>query len=239
MKRLIALLTALALAWALTACGGAGGQSAPGSSSATGDGTQPQNAASASAEAAGSEEESAPDTSAPLAGTEPEETQESRVLVAYFSATGNTREIALALQDILGADLYEIVPQEAYTEDDLNYNDDDCRANREQNDPEARPALAEVPEFSEEYDLVFLGYPIWWGQAPKVMYTFLESCDLGDATIVPFCTSGSSDIGSSAEALQALAPEANWLEGHRFSAGTPVSDLEAWVTELPLPRSAA
>lgn len=235
MKRLMALLTALALAWALSACGGAGGGSVPGSTSGTDTDSQAPApvVSTASAEAAYAEEESAP---AEESGQE--SAQGSRVLVAYFSATGNTREVALALQGILGADLYEIVPQEAYTGDDLNYSDDDCRANREQNDPEARPALAEVPEFSEEYDLVFLGYPIWWGQAPKVMYTFLESWDFGGATIVPFCTSGSSDIGSSAEPLQALAPEANWLEGRRFGAGTPASDLEAWVAELALPQLA-
>lgn len=232
MKRLMALMIALVLAWALSACGGAGGGSAQGSTSGTDTDTHPQDAA-ASAEAADPAEESAPAEERDQEGS-----QGSRVLVAYFSATGNTREIALALRDSLGADLYEIVPQEAYTGDDLNYSDDDCRANREQNDPEARPALAEVPEFSEEYDLVFLGYPIWWGQAPKVMYTFLESWDFGDATIVPFCTSGSSDIGSSAEPLQALAPEANWLEGRRFGAGTPASDLEAWVAELALPQLA-
>ena len=232
MKRLMALLTALALAWALSACGGAGGGSAQGSTSGTDTDPQaPEPAVSTpSEEASVSAEEPVPDSSAPQ--------QEGRVLVAYFSATGNTREIAQALQGILGADLYEIVPEEAYTGDDLNYSDDDCRANREQNDPEARPALAEMPDFSEEYDLVFLGYPIWWGQAPKVMYTFLESWDFGDATIVPFCTSGSSDIGSSAEALQALAPEANWLEGRRFGAGTPASDLEAWLAELALPQPA-
>ena len=166
MKRLMALLIALVLAWALTACGGAGGGSTPGSASGTGTDPQPQDAA-ASAEAAGPEEEAAPDTSAPAEEIGQEGTQGSRVLVAYFSATGNTREIALDLRDILGADLYEILPEEAYTGEDLNYNDDDCRANREQNDPEARPALSEVPEFSGEYDLVFLGYP-------KIQYGFLS-----------------------------------------------------------------
>lgn len=238
MKRLFALMTALALAWALTACGSVGGGTTPAGSAASGAGSQaPESAGStASAEEAVPEEEAAPGSSAPQQETGP---QQGRVLVAYFSATGNTREIALGLQDILGADLYEILPAEAYTGEDLNYSDDDCRANREQNDPEARPALAEVPEFSQEYDLVFLGYPIWWGQAPKVMYTFLERCDLGDATIVPFCTSGSSDIGSSAEPLQALAPEANWLEGVRFGAGTPESELEAWVEELELAQPTA
>ena len=127
------------------------------------------------------------------------ETPEDGVLVAYFSATGNTEGIAQHLQSILDADLYEIVPEVPYTDEDLNYSNDNCRANQEQNDPAARPAITGTLEHPENYNVVFLGYPIWWGQAPKVIYTFLESCDFGDATIVPFCTSGSSGIGSSAE----------------------------------------
>ena len=226
MKRLMALLTALALAWALSACGGAGGGSVPGSTSGTGTDSQAPApvVSTASAEAADAEEESAP-----AEESDQESARGSRVLVAYFSATGNTREVALALQGILGADLYEIVPQEAYTGDDLNYSDDDCRANREQNDPEARPALAEVPEFSEEDDLVFLGYPIWWGQAPKVMYTFLESWDFGGATIVPFCTSGSSGIEGSLDELESADTSVTWEPGRRFNASVSEEAIDEFV----------
>ncbi len=180
------------------------------------------------------DQSTSPASSTPGAGKSDEETAEGGVLVAYFSATGNTEDIAQHLQSILDADLYEIVPEVPYTDEDLNYSNDSCRANQEQNDPAARPAITGTLEHPENYDVVFLGYPIWWGQAPKVMYTFLESYDLGDATIVPFCTSGSSGIGGSLDDLHALAPEANWLDGQRFSSGADQDEVAQWVDSLGL-----
>ena len=230
MKRIFALLTALALACALTACGESETQSTPEQSqpiqseSQVGSGTSssPQSAPPAS---------SAPDEHDPIAD------EASHVLVAYFSATGNTAGIAQHLQTVLDADLFEIVPEVPYTDEDLNYSNDDCRANREQNDPAARPVISSALENPERYDVVFLGYPIWWGQAPKIIYTFLERYDFGDATIVPFCTSGSSGIGGSLEDLQALAPDANWLSGQRFSGNAAESEVASWVEGLNLPES--
>lgn len=228
MKRIFALLTALTLACALTACGGTETQSDPGQSQTQQEGTSSV------------EEPSAPNQSAPPASSTPEggesdeETPEGGVLVAYFSATGNTEGIARHLQSILDADLYEIIPEVPYTDEDLNYSNDSCRANQEQNDPAARPAITGTLENPEDYDVVFLGYPIWWGQAPKVIYTFLESCDFGDATIVPFCTSGSSGIGSSADELQELAENAQWLDGQRFSSGASQDEVAQWVDSLGL-----
>nr|WP_325185085.1 flavodoxin [uncultured Oscillibacter sp.] len=157
-----------------------------------------------------------------------------RVLVAYFSATNNTEAIANHLDAILDADLYEIVPEQPYTSADLNYNHADCRANQEQNDPNARPAVSGSVDNMEQYDVIFLGYPIWWGQAPKIIYTFLESYDLSGKTIVPFCTSGSSGIGSSAANLHTLAGSATWLYGQRFSGGASRSAVETWVNGLGL-----
>ena len=219
MKRIFALLTALMLLCPLTACDQPEVSSVPDSS-----------------EPAQKESSSESESSSSLMDVSQPETdeEESRVLVAYFSATGNTENIALHLRDILDADLYEIVPEEPYTDADLNYSDDSCRANQEQNDPNARPAISGTPEHPEDYDVVFLGYPIWWGQAPKVMSTFLESCEFGDAAIVPFCTSGSSDIGSSAENLQSLAPAANWLTGQRFSGSADQEEVASWVESLDL-----
>lgn len=104
----------------------------------------------------------------------------------------------------------------------------------EQNDPNARPALSGTLEHPEDYNVVFLGYPIWWGQAPKVICAFLESCDFGDATIIPFCTSGSSGIGGSLEELQALAPNARWLDGQRFDSGADQNEVAQWVDSLGL-----
>lgn len=171
---------------------------------------------------------------------EPEPEQEDgETLVAYFSATGNTESIAQHIQTILNVDLYEIVPEDPYTSDDLNYSNDDCRANQEQNDPNARPAISGSVENMEDYDVVFLGYPIWWGQAPKIIYTFLESYDLDGVTIVPFCTSGSSGIGSSATNLQSLAPNANWLSGQRFSGSASQDTVASWVEGLDLPEASA
>lgn len=219
MKQIFAALTALTLLCTLTACGGMADQSASTPSPSDQKELLSENGTS-----------STPDEREPAAAEDP------RVLVAYFSATGNTEHIAQYIQTILNADLYEIVPEEPYTDDDLNYNNDNCRANREQNDPDARPAITGTLAHPEDYDAVFLGYPIWWGQAPKIIYTFLEHYDFDGMTIVPFCTSGSSGIGSSAEPLHALAPDANWLPGQRFDGSTSQEEAAAWVEELELPE---
>lgn len=157
-----------------------------------------------------------------------------KVLIAYFSATNNTEGIANHLDAILDADLYEITPEQPYTSADLNYGDSSTRATVEQNDPSARPAISGSIENMEQYDVIFLGYPIWWGQAPKIISTFLESYDLSGKTIVPFCTSGSSGIGSSATNLHSLASSATWLDGQRFSGSASRSTVETWVNGLGL-----
>ena len=157
-----------------------------------------------------------------------------RILIAYFSATNNTEGIANHLDAILDADLYEITPELPYTSADLNYGDSSTRATVEQNDPNARPAISGSVENMEQYDVIFLGYPIWWGQAPKIISTFLEAYDLSGKTIVPFCTSGSSGIGSSAANLHTLASSAAWMDGQRFSGGASRSAVETWVNGLGL-----
>ena len=156
-----------------------------------------------------------------------------KILIAYFSATNNTEGIANHLDSILDADLYEITPEQPYTAADLDYNTD-CRANRQQNDASARPAISGGADNMEQYDVIFLGYPIWWGQAPKIISTFLESYDLSGKTIVPFCTSGSSGIGSSATNLHSLASAATWMDGQRFSGSASRSTVETWVNGLGL-----
>ena len=166
----------------------------------------------------------------------PEPTPEAGtdVLVAYFSATGNTENIAGHLVSILDADLYEIVPQVPYTDADLDYRNDGCRANQEQNDPTARPGILGSVENMEDYQVIFLGYPIWWGDAPKILSTFLESYDFNGKIIVPFCTSGSSSIGSSADDLEALTSGATWLDGQRFSGSASQETVSQWVDSLGL-----
>ena len=165
---------------------------------------------------------------------EPAPEEGTDVLVAYFSATGNTENIAEHLVSILDADLYEIVPQVPYTSEDLNYSNDDCRANQEQNDPTARPSISGNVENMEDYEVIFLGYPIWWGDAPKIISTFLETYDFDGKTIVPFCTSGSSSIGGSVSDLEALTSGAAWLEGQRFSGSASQETVSQWVDSLGL-----
>ncbi len=158
----------------------------------------------------------------------------NRILVAYFSATGSTRGVAEHIADIVGADLFEIVPEEPYTGADLDYRDASSRASREQDDPAARPAIHGEVEDMGQYGVVFLGYPIWHGQAPKIISTFLEGCDLSGKTVIPFCTSGGSGIDGSEGALNALAPQARWRNGERFGAGASREAVKDWVDSLEL-----
>lgn len=176
--------------------------------------------------------------STPAPEPTPEPTPESgdtpKVLVAYFSCTNTTKSLAEYAADALKADLYEIVPETPYTSADLNYNDSSSRATIEMNDAASRPAISGSVENMEQYDIVFLGYPIWWGLAPKITSSFLESYDFAGKTIVPFCTSGSSGIGSSAVSLHALTDGAEWLSGQRFGSGTARASMVEWINGLNL-----
>lgn len=157
-----------------------------------------------------------------------------KVLVAYFSATNTTKKIAGYIADGLDADLYEIVPEQPYTSADLNYGDSSSRTTIEMNDPDARPAISGKVADMAQYDIVFVGYPIWWGEAPRIISIFLESYDFSGKTIVPFCTSGSSGIGSSAANLRTLTKGADWLAGRRFSGSASRSTVIEWVNGLEL-----
>ncbi|MDE6373034.1 MAG: aldo/keto reductase, partial [Clostridia bacterium] len=155
----------------------------------------------------------------------------SNVLIAYFSCTDTTEAIAKHIEAETKGALYEIVAEIPYTADDLKYYTGG-RADREQADPDCRPAIGGSAANIDKYGVIFLGYPIWHGQAPKIIYTFLESYDFSGKTIIPFCTSHSSGIGSSADALHTLAPNAEWLSGRRFSAGTTQNTVGEWVESL-------
>ena len=153
----------------------------------------------------------------------------TKTLVVYFSCTGTTELVAEYITEILGADSYQIVPEDPYTEADLAYYTDG-RADQEQNDPDVRPAISGGVENMDEYDTIILGYPIWHGQAPRIISTFLESYDFSGKTIVPFCTSHSSGIGSSADNLHVLCADSTlWMEGRRFEAGTSKKTIEEWL----------
>ena len=163
----------------------------------------------------------------------------ARVLVAYFSATGTTGSLAEYAAEALHADLYEIMPEISYTSDDLNYGNAFSRTTQEQNDPSARPAISGGVANMAQYDVVLLGYPIWHGQAPKIISTFLESYDFSGKTLVPFCTSHSSGIGSSDTNLHSLAADADWRDGRRFAGDTSRSTIEEWIGALDLSETDA
>ena len=157
---------------------------------------------------------------------------EEKALVIYFSATGTTKGVAEKLANVTGADLYEIVPAVPYTEEDLNYNDRSTRATWEQDNPETRPEIAGENVDLTGYTTVYIGYPIWWGEEPRIMCTFVESHDFTDKTVVPFCTSGGSGIGRSGDDLAKLAGTGNWLKGARHSGGISEDELLDWVNGL-------
>ncbi len=210
MKKLIALFIALALVCSLAACG---------SDQQAENNPTPQTAT--------------PAAENPAESTPNSETEENgKVLVACFSATGNTLTLAEYIADEFDADLYEIVPETPYTAADLDWNDSSSRTTVEMNDPDSRPAISGSVENMDDYTVVFLGYPIWWSNAPRIISTFLESYDFSGKTIIPFCTSGGSGIGSSAANLHDLTTDATWLAGSRFSAGTSRETIVDWVNGL-------
>ena len=157
-----------------------------------------------------------------------------KYLIAYFSASASrrTKKISENIAEVIGADLYEIVPAVPYTEDDLNWNDSKSRSSVEMNDPASRPEIAgELPDISH-YETVFVGFPIWWYIAPHIINTFLESCDLKDKTVVPFSTSGGSPMGQTTAHLRPSAPGALVKEGRRFEMGETPMAINSWIASL-------
>ena len=155
----------------------------------------------------------------------------SKVLVAYFSASGVTKKLAEKLAEATGGDLFEIVPEELYTKSDLNWMNPKSRSSVEMKDRACRPAIASHVEDMASYDAVFVGFPVWWYREPSIIDTFAESYDFTDKTIIPFATSGSSGIGSSGENIASLAKGAKVASGERFKAGTSVEELRDWASK--------
>jgi flavodoxin len=156
------------------------------------------------------------------------EHENSKVLVICFSTDDTVKAVALTAAEALEADVFEVIPEQPYTAADLAYYTN-CRADQEQNDSSARPAIAVWPESLEQYDVIFIGYPIWHGQAPKILYTLLEGIDVSGKTIVPFCTSMSSGAGSSASNLEKLTAGAVWLKVKRIDNGSTAEQVQAWA----------
>ncbi len=221
MKKGIALFLMLSLVLVCAGCG-----SAPARAVSEPVSTAVPEPTPAETPAPAQEPESTPQ---PEAAEAPSETEaHSGVLVVYFSGTGTTRGLAERIAALTGADLAEIVPAQPYTAEDLNYKDRTTRATVEQNTPDIRPEIAEEISL-EGYSVVYLGYPIWWGQAPRIMSTFVETHDFTGITVIPFCSSGSSGAGSTGETLGEQAGTGTFLSSTRLDAGISDSELQAWI----------
>lgn len=215
MKKLLSVFTAFAMLFCLASCGGETSNDESPSAE------QPSGTAEVQ------QQEAASDTQ--------EQTSDGSELVVYFSATGNTRSVAEALADMRGAELYEIVPEQPYTSEDLDYSNDSCRANTEQNDDSARPAISGSIGNIDQYDTIFVGFPIWWGTMPRIMYTFFEAYDMSGKTIAPFCTSGGSGISAAVEEITGLEPFAAVTEGLQLGSSDvtePTGELTEWLGSI-------
>ena len=232
LKTLFVFLISLLLLLQLAGCGGSGSTALAGSWGA--DSAEQPPAGDVQPSASQVPEENTPETETQPDTESEEQPQGPRVLIVFFSATNTTRGVAQKLADGLEADLYEILPEEPYTDADLDYHDNNSRTTIEMNDPATRPAISGSVENMEQYNIVFLGYPIWWSEAPRILCTFVESYDLSGKTIVPFCTSGGSGIGSSATHLAQLTEGAVWLEGRRMNGSDSQETVMEWVSSLDL-----
>ncbi len=156
----------------------------------------------------------------------------SNILVAYFSAGGITEKAARQLAEVLNADLLEIKPSEPYTAEDLDWTDKKSRSSVEMNDPDARPEIAEKPENIDKYDKIFIGFPIWWYVAPRIIETFMDSYDFSGKTVIPFATSGGSGIEKAENALRkSYSDNIKWLKG-RLLNGISRKEIEEWISSL-------
>ncbi|MBQ3264581.1 MAG: flavodoxin [Ruminococcus sp.] len=223
MKRIIALLTVIVFMMTFVAC-----------SSNSSDNMTASNENETSVQTDATREE--PTVLERNAETEAETSAEdnatdSGILVVYFSATGTTKGVAEQIATVTGADTYEILAAQPYSEADLNWNDSNSRTTIEQNDKTVRPEIGSEQISFDGYSTIYIGYPIWWGEEPRIMDTFVESYDFTGKTVIPFCTSGGSGIGSSGDNLEANAGSGRWLEGERLSAS---SDIMGWINGLNL-----
>ena len=152
-------------------------------------------------------------------------------LVVYFSATGNTKGVAEKIADVTGADIYEIKAAEEYSDADLDWHDSESRSTEEQNDSSARPGIGSSAISLDGYSTVYIGYPIWWGEEPRIMDTFVEKYNFDGKTMIPFCTSSSSGMGRSGKNLAKNAGSGNWLDGKRFGSGASEDEIRSWIED--------
>ena len=238
MKRTLSLLLSLVMALSLAACSGSGDGSSSQVSSAAPESSAAESSASESSSEASSEISSeAPSSSEVSSQAQAEDTGSgSSVLVMYYSATGNTAQMAQYIADSTGGDLFELEPVDPYTSDDLNWTDDNSRVSQEHADESLRDVelVADTVDNWDQYDTVFIGYPIWWGIAAWPVDGFVEANDFSGKTVIPFCTSSSSGLGESGQLLADMAGTGDWQEGQRFRSGASAEDVQAWIEELGL-----
>lgn len=235
MKRAISVLLSLTMLFSLTACGGNGSSSSQASSSAP-ESSAAESSALQPSSSSESEVSSEVSSEAPVSSQAQDTGSGSSVLVVYYSATGNTAQVAQYIADSTGGDLFEIQPVEPYTDDDLNWTDDNSRVSREHADESLRDVelVADTVDNWDQYDTVFIGYPIWWGIAAWPVDGFVEANDFSGKTVIPFCTSSSSGLGESGQLLADMAGTGDWQEGQRFRSGASQEDVQSWVEELGL-----
>lgn len=229
MKKLTTIVLSAMLVLGLAACGSTSNNNRPAGTASTASGT------TTPATEAPTEQ---PSVSEAVPGETQQETQTEggKVLVVYYSASGNTERVANDIAEAAGADLFEIVPTEVYTSDDLNWTNSNSRVSREHDDESLREVsltTTEVPDW-DSYETVFIGYPIWWGIAAWPVDGFVKANDFTGKTVIPFATSSSSGIGQSGSLLEEMAGTGDWQDGHRFSSGASAADVQTWVSELGL-----
>ena len=235
-KKLAAVfLTGILAIGLMTGCG-----SGSASQSASANDTQTSSVSSSGSEEAETNSESTTDatesSSTESASTESTSTGNGKTLVVYYSASGNTKDVAEKIAKITGADIFEIEPKEPYTDDDLDWTKDDSRVTREHEDESLRDVelVSTTVDNWDSYDTVYIGYPIWWGIAAWPVDNFVKDNDFTGKTVIPFCTAASSGIGDSGNLLKDMAGTGDWKDGERFHGGVSESDISSWIDSLGL-----
>ena len=233
MKKLIALLLGIIMIFSLAACAGTTPDTPSGTTPSNGSQTTNGTNDTKNPDITTSGENSTTGTTDP-AGTTDTPAAGGKTLVVYFSGSGNTKRVAEDIAAATGGTLFELVPVTPYTSADLSWTTAGSRVNREHDDESLRdiPLVTTTPENFDEYDTVFIGYPIWWGIAAWPVNNFVKNNDFAGKTVIPFATSASSGMGQSGTLLAEMAGTGNWQQGHRFSSGASKSDVEEWVNDL-------
>ena len=221
MKRILGAILSFGLILCMSGCSGTAHSAV--SSETT---TQAQTTGTSTVE---TEKTEATTTAATETETTTEKAVENKTLVVYFSATGTTKRIAEKIAAIENADLYEIKPKQPYSSKDLDYSDKKSRTTKEQNDKKSRPEISSEKLNLSGYTTIYIGYPIWWGEEPRIMDTFVENYDFGNIKMIPFCTSGGSGIGNSGSNLAKNAGSGNWQKGARLQSNISDGKLTDWI----------